>query len=398
MERTKSHGTRLRLVFVVSVKYSLCDLFIIIIFTYSSGTSFAMLLSNNTSTTNNPTNEMCDSDCMKFLYQLFLAEKILLIFISILIIMGNTLVLVATWRERSLHQPNKYFIACLAVADLLVGIFVGPVKVHGLSLYDQQLPHLCRFMVWIDTLVVTASVYTLMFISFDRYLKISKPLQYRSRMTTSKSLKIIFIIWLISTAFATYSASADSDSTGFLVHGSIVCPAYHSGPANELKRHQIFLFISVIFLPAIVIMIMYVLIFVVVHKRQRMLQNGELGETCPGQNQRSVLRQDLKIVRMLLIVVGVFFFCWLPVSITSLSYIYNPNTFEGWNFRSLHIYIEVTWHLPLINSLCNPIIYACLDQTYREAFKHLFQKMMCRTRSNTQQPPAVIELRPLRNN
>ena len=51
------------------------------------------------------------------------------------------------------------------------------------------------------------------------------------------------------------------------------------------------------------------------------------------------------------------------------------------------------WMLPLINSLCNPIIYACLDQTYREAFKHLFQKMMCRTRSNTQQPPAVIELR-----
>ena len=249
MERTKSHGTRLRLVFIVSVKYSLCDLFIIIIFTYSSGTSFAMLLSNNTSTTNNPTNEMCDSDCMKFLYQLFLAEKILLIFISILIIMGNTLVLVATWRERSLHQPNKYFIACLAVADLLVGIFVGPVKVHGLSLYDQQLPHLCRFMVWIDTLVVTASVYTLMFISFDRYLKISKPLQYRSRMTTSKSLKIIFIIWLISTAFATYSATADPDSTGFLVHGSIVCPAYHSGPANELKRHQIFLFISAIFFP-----------------------------------------------------------------------------------------------------------------------------------------------------
>ena len=372
------------------------------IFIYSSGTSFAMLSLNNASTTNNPTNETgCDNDCLNFLKQLFLADQILFIVIMILIIMGNTLVLLATWRERSLHQPNKYFIACLAVADLLVGIFIGPVRVYRLtedytSRRDMSI-HFCRFMVWIDTLVVTASVYTLMFISFDRYLKISKPLQYRSRMTTSKSLKIIFIIWLISTAFATYAAIPDSGSTGFLADGGGFCPdVYLIGTWSKIKRYVTFLFISVIYLSAIVIMIMYACIFVVAHKQQRMLRNGELGETSTGQNQRSVLRQDLKIVRMLLIVVGVFFFCWLPYSITTFLYTYNPNAF-GWSLRSHIIYGWIIYVLPLINSLCNPIIYACLDQTYREAFKHLLQKKMFRTRSNTQQPPSLIELHPLRN-
>ena len=127
---------------------------------------------------------------------------------------------------------------------------------------------------------------------------------------------------------------------------------------------------------------MYARIFVVVHKRQKMLRNGELGETSTGQNQRSVLRHDLKIVRMLSIVIGVFFFCWLPYCITTFLYTYNPNVFKGWNLRSGVIYGWIIYLLPLINSLCNPIIYACLDQTYREAFKDLFQKMMCRTRSN----------------
>ena len=259
--------------------------------------------------------------------------------------------------------------------------------------------HFCRFMVWIDTLAVTASVYTLMFISFDRYLKISKPLQYRSRMTTSKSLKIVFIIWLISTAFATYAATPDSGSYGFLARGGSLCPDFYSGTDSKLKGYVTFLYISVIFVPAIVILIMYARIFVVAHKRQKMLRNGELGETLgTGQNQRSVFHQDLKIVRMFLIVVGVFFFCWFPLSITDLSLIYNPKTFDGWSYRSYFIYTLVAWSLPLINSLCNPIIYACLDQTYREAFKHLFQKMMCRTRSNTQQPPAAIELCPQGNN
>ena len=212
-------------------------------------------------------------------------------------------------------------------------------------------------------------------------------------MTTSRSLKIIFIICLTSIAFATYAATPDSGSMGFLVNGGYFCSQLYDTSLDKNEKYETFQYIIVAFFPAIVVLIMYALIFVVAHKRKKMLRNGELGET--GQNQRSVLRQDLKIVRMLLIVVGVFLFCWLPLSITGFISICGLNTFHDWSFRSLAIYLVVVRLLPLINSLCNSIIYACLDQTYREAFKHLFQKMMCRTRSNTQQQPAAIELRPL---
>ena len=216
-------------------------------------------------------------------------------------------------------------------------------------------------MVWIDILALTASVYTLMFISFDRYLKISKPLQYRSRMTTSKSLKIISIIWFISTAFATHAATPDSGSYGFLANSGGLCPGYDGGTRSKRDGYVAFLYLGVIFLPAIVILIMYARIFAVAHKRQTMLRNGELGETSTSQNQRSVLRHDLKIVRMLLIVVGVFFFCWLPYSIyTIFLYTYNPNAFKGWSLRSGIIYGWIIYLLPLFNSLCNPII-CCIN-------------------------------------
>ena len=336
---------------------------------------------------------------IEFVDQLKLAMIILYILISILIILGNTLVLLVTWRERSLHQPNKYFIACLAVADLLVGIFIGPVVAYKLSLdYGSRSNiHLCRFIVWMDTLALTASICSLIFISYDRYLKISKPLQYRSRMTTSKSLKIIFIIWLISVTFATYAATPDSGSDGFVANVGYLCRLDYDKRKNEV--FDVFA-ITVFFLAAIVILVMYCCIFVVARKRQKMLRNGELGET--GQNQRSVLRQHLKIVTMLMIVVGAFWFCWLPFCVLGLLVRYYPNFFN-WNNPSLSywyrlfIFASLAHLLALCNSMCNPIIYACLDQTHREAFKHLFQKMMCRTRSNTQQQPAVIEFQPMRN-
>ena len=138
-----------------------------------------MLSLHNNRSLHNQTNEMwSNSDWMKyneFRDQFSLALKILHSLISILIITGNTLVLLAAWRNKSLNQPNKYFVACLAVADLLVGIFTGPaMMVYGLSVDYKPLRdisiHLCRFMVWIDTLAIQASILTLTFISFDRYL------------------------------------------------------------------------------------------------------------------------------------------------------------------------------------------------------------------------------------
>ena len=285
-----------------------------------------MMSSHNNRSSHNQTNEMwSNSDWMKyyeFRDQLFLTLKILYTLISILIITGNTLVLIATWRDRSLHQPNKYFVACLAVADLLVGIFIGPAKVYGLSVDYKSLRdmsiHLCRFMVWIDILAITASVFTLTFISFDRYLKISKPLQYRSRMTTSKSFKKNFIIWLMSTASATYAATPDSGAKAII-------DTYHCRADNKTPSKHVALGISlcvIFFLLLTVMLTMYVRIFIVAHKRQKMLRNGELGETSSGQNQTNVLRQDLKIVRMLLIVAGVFCLCWLPLGTWGLLYQY----------------------------------------------------------------------------
>ena len=161
-------------------------------------------------------------------------------------------------------------------------------------------------------------------------------------MTTSKSLKKIFIIWFISAAFATYAATPDSGSSAFLAGGVNLCLDYDSGTKSKRKGYGIFLCVSVVYLPAIVILITYTLIFVVAHKRQKMLRNGELGQTCTVQNQKSALRHDQKIVRMLLVVVGVFFICWLPYSINFFLMYYNHLLdFKGWNYsRSIFTFVQ----------------------------------------------------------
>jgi hypothetical protein len=321
-----------------------------------------------------------------FIDRIYLSEMVICILIIIFAILGNTLVLVATWRERSLHQPNKYFVACLAVADLLVGMILTPLRLYQLVNIENggiTTIHLCRFYIWMDVFLETSSIYTLTFISFDRYLKISQPLQYRSRMTTSTLLKIIFIIWLIAATYATLAMFPYADSPGIFI-STLGC-------FNINKIFYTFVAVSGFFLPTTVMLVMYILIFLVAHKRQKMLRNGELGQTSNNPNQRSALLQDLKVIRMLFVVVGVFIFCWGPFIIwLMIYYYYNPSVlFDSSSLSDLYLK-TILWRLatflPLLNSIFNPLIYACLDQKYKEAFRHIFQRMMCRP-SSRREPP-----------
>ena len=322
-----------------------------------------------------------------FIDRIYLSEMVICILIIIFAILGNTLVLVATWRERSLHQPNKYFVACLAVADLLVGMILTPLRLYQLVNIENggiTTIHLCRFYIWMDVFLETSSIYTLTFISFDRYLKISQPLQYKSRMTTSTLLKIIFIIWLIAATYATLAMFPYADSPGIFISTS--------GCYNISKEFYTFATVIAFFLPTTIMLVMYILIFLVAHKRQKMLRNGELGQTSNNPNQRSALLQDLKVIRMLFVVVGVFIFCWGPFIIwLMIYYYYNPSVlFDSSSLSDLYLK-TILWRLatflPLLNSIFNPLIYACLDQKYKEAFKHIFQRMMCRPSSRRREPP-----------
>ncbi|XP_028410558.1 octopamine receptor Oamb-like [Dendronephthya gigantea] len=364
-----------------------------------------MLATNINGTQHDQTNQsgMTDSSLstmIEFIRRLNLSYGIIIVFIAFFIILGNTLVLIVTWRERSLRQPSKYFIAFLAVADLLVGVLVIPLRFYKLLLDIESLRtmsiHLCRFLVWIDTFTLSTSIYTLTFISFDRYLKISKPLQYKSRMTTSRSVKIIFLIVFISSSIATYAATPFAGSSGILDGGVGPCRINNVNDLDKIKVFYTFFTIIAFMLPTIFIMIMYVLIFRIAHKRQKMFLNGELGEI-NNQNRQGAFRQDLKVIKMLLLVVGVFICCWCPwIIIVFLSIYSSAFVVTSLNtFYFILIFGYAMRALPLLNSMCNPIIYACLDQTYREAFKRLFERIIHRPDSSRQQPP--LALRPSRS-
>ncbi|KAL0113439.1 hypothetical protein PUN28_012532 [Cardiocondyla obscurior] len=124
------------------------------------------------------------------------------LFVAVFIVaggLGNILVCLAIGLDRKLHNVTNYFLLSLAVADLLVSLFVMPLgAIPGFLGYWPFGVVWCNVYVTCDVLACSASIMHMCFISLGRYLGIRNPL--RTRHTSTKRMVgfKITAVWLLA--------------------------------------------------------------------------------------------------------------------------------------------------------------------------------------------------------
>ena len=117
----------------------------------------------------------------------------------ILTVIGNILVLLSFNLERSLRKPANYFIASLAVSDLLIGMFSMPsYTLYLLIGYWPIGEIICDIWLSLDWTLCLVSQYTVLFITTDRYCSLKYPLRYRNWRTDKKVKAVIALVWIVS--------------------------------------------------------------------------------------------------------------------------------------------------------------------------------------------------------
>ncbi|XP_034935158.1 5-hydroxytryptamine receptor 2C [Chelonus insularis] len=130
------------------------------------------------------------------------------LFVAVFIVaggLGNILVCLAVCLDRRLHNVTNYFLLSLAVADLLVSLFVMPLgAIPGFLGYWPFGVTWCNVYVTCDVLACSASIMHMCFISLGRYLGIRNPLHTRhistKRMVVFKIAAVWFLAMLVSSS------------------------------------------------------------------------------------------------------------------------------------------------------------------------------------------------------
>lgn len=125
--------------------------------------------------------------------------SIFVTFIMIIIVGGNTLVIIAIATERSLKGIQNWFIGSLAVADCLLGLIIMPFslanEMMGYWVFGQWW---CDVHSAVDVLLCTSSIMNLCLISLDRYWSITHAIEYLRKRTPERVVIMITTVWILS--------------------------------------------------------------------------------------------------------------------------------------------------------------------------------------------------------
>ena len=123
-----------------------------------------------------------------------------LCFISLVILLGTAgnLLVLATYFKQLHKNSTNFFIFCLASFDLISCVISLPVEIFGLlNPLTNDKPWLCKLYRWEAFSADLASGFTIVCISFDRYLRIARPYKGFSRRTSRRAVVVVVFTSLL---------------------------------------------------------------------------------------------------------------------------------------------------------------------------------------------------------
>ncbi|XP_015920481.1 dopamine D2-like receptor [Parasteatoda tepidariorum] len=194
-------------------------------------------------------------------------------------VVGNILVILSVYKERSLQSATNYFIVSLAFADLLVAAVVMPFAVYVLVNVDWELSEtLCDFYIALDVTCSTASIFNLVAISVDRFIAVTQPIKYSKHKNNKRVFLTIIFVWLVSAAIGSPIVLGLNTSPERQPN---LCVFYNSD-------FIIYSSLSSFYIPCLVMVYLYYKIFRAIHERAR----KAIGNKVPTRSKKQ--RQDTR--------------------------------------------------------------------------------------------------------
>lgn len=268
---------------------------------------------------------------------------------------GNTLVIHIILHYSQAQSVTNIYILNLAIADELFMLGLPFLAVQNALLSWPFGSLMCRLVMTVDAINQFTSIFCLTVMSIDRYLAVVHPLQ-SSRWRRPRVAKIVnATVWAVSIVIVlpvvVFADVLQDDG-----NCSIVWPE----PAEVWKASFIIYTATVgFFCPLLVICLCYLLIVIKVRNSGRRVRSTSIRRR----------KSEKKITKMVVIVVAVFVFCWLPFYILNIV---NLLVLLPGEFRGLYYFVVV---LSYANSCANPILYGFLSDN----FKRGFRKALCRS-------------------
>lgn len=117
---------------------------------------------------------------------------------SLITICGNLLVMCSFFLDRQIRNPTNYFILSLSVSDFIIGLISIPFLTFYLMIGEWPFGQvICNLWLSLDYTVCLTSIYTVLFITIDRFCSVKMPAKYRKWRSPNKIVIMVMLTWLV---------------------------------------------------------------------------------------------------------------------------------------------------------------------------------------------------------
>ncbi|XP_032628185.1 neuropeptide Y receptor type 2-like [Chelonoidis abingdonii] len=289
-------------------------------------------------------------------------QVILITAYSLIILLGfigNSLVIYTIVKYKAMRTVTNFFIANLAVADLMVDTLCLPFTLVYTLLDEWKLGAvLCHLVPYAQALSVHVSTLTLTVIALDRYRCIVFHLD--SRISKRLSFTIITITWLtgavLAGPLAIFREYRHEEIPSINLKIAVCSEKWPSGNNRDATIYSLSMLLLQYILPLAIICYAYIRIWF-------KLKN----HISPTSSSDSQCRRR-KTTKMLVMVVVVFAVCWLPFHIFQLAIDLDLVLI----FHEYKLLYTVFHVVAMCSTFVNPLLYGWMNKNYRNGFLTFF--------------------------
>ncbi|XP_077300333.1 vertebrate ancient opsin-like [Arctopsyche grandis] len=282
----------------------------------------------------------------------YTASAVVLFVIGILGFFLNLMVIILMCKDKQLRTPMNMILFNLVCSDFSVSILGNPFTLVSALNHRWMFGNtMCIMYGFFMSLLGITSITTLTVLSFERYVMVSRPLSSR-RLTMRGAIGSIFFIWSYSLAVTTPPLFG----WGKYVNeaANISCSINWEEQTFNALTYIVFLFLTGLVLPVIIICFSYINIITTMKKN-----TSRMG---------SVSKMESRVTMMVLLMIVMFMVAWTPYSVFALME----------QFAPIGLITPAMGVIPALvakSSICyDPVIYVGMNSQFMASVNRIFRK------------------------
>lgn len=288
------------------------------------------------------------------------------------------MVCLSVYRNPRLRTQTNLYIIALAVSDLLSAVFVMPIG--EIILFTGKRPFgeaICQIHAFMSLFVLYVSPATMALTAVNRYVRICRSnTSYQKIFSRKKSRLWVLLVWLFVANYIAIPKLAKWQDFEF-VPGYAQCSIKHLGEEAKIIHYIIVLTLFLV-MPLVVTTICYTKVLKAVRQHLTGISPSLRGHR---RNDARISIQEIRLSRLLFIVVFTFVACWIPLWVIVIM-----RRFSLVSHMPRSVELLCMFFLYISNTI-NPVIYAGMNSTFRSEFRRILScgseaLCACRQRRN----------------